>query len=160
MGNSHGGSSTMAAIVDVPANAKSPHRFAAAIALYPSCGRSVGGWVVKRARDAPHVITGYAGVFEPLAPLLILIGEADDWTPAEPCRQLAAVSKQVGHPVELVVYPGAHHAFDSPAPLRYVAKRRNLNAPGGRGATTGGQREAWADAIVRVNEFLKQHLAP
>jgi dienelactone hydrolase len=158
MGGSHGGSSTLAAIADVAANAKHENRFAAAIALYPSCGRSIGGWVVERAKEAEHKIVGYSGVFKPLAPLLILVGEADDWTPAEPCRQLAAASRQAGHPVDIVVYPGAHHSFDSPAPIRFLAERRNVNAPSGRGATTGGQPEAWADAITRVEGFLERHL--
>ena len=158
MGGSHGGSSTMAAIVDVPANAKHDNRFAAAIALYPGCGRSVGDWSVGRAKGAKHKIVEYSGVFKPLAPLLILIGEADDWTPAEPCRRLAAAAQKVGHPVDIVVYPGAHHSFDSPAPVRFVAERNNVNAASGRGATTGGQKEAWADAITRVGGFLDRHL--
>lgn len=155
MGGSHGGSSALVTIADIAARPKQPDRFAAAIALYPSCGISVGGWVVKRAG---HKIAGYSGAFKPLAPLLILIGEADDWTPAEPCRRLAAASRQAGHPVEVVVYPGAHHAFDSPAPVRFVAERRNMNAASGRGATTGGQKEAWADAVTRVEGFLERHL--
>jgi hypothetical protein len=33
-----------------------------------------------------------------------------------------------------------------------------VNAPSGRGATTGGQQEAWADAIKRVDGFLDRHL--
>jgi dienelactone hydrolase len=158
IGGSHGGSSTLATVVDIAANANQAHRFAAAIALYPACGRRVGDWSVERAKGAEHQIVGYSGVFKPLAPLLILIGDADDWTPAEPCRRLAAASKQAGYPVEIVVYPGAHHSFDSPAPVRFVAERRNANAPGGRGATTGGQRAAWTDAVVRVEDFLERHL--
>jgi dienelactone hydrolase len=160
MGGSHGGSSTLAAIVDSPANSRhGAARFAAAIALYPGCGRSIGGWSVERARDARHKITGYSGVFKPLAPLLILTGELDDWTPAEPCRRMAATSRQAGHPVEITVYPGAHHAFDGRAPVRFVAERRNQNSPSGLGATTGGNAEAWADAITRVEGFLGKHLA-
>ena len=157
MGGSHGGSSTLAAIVDDAANRehKGPG-FVAAVALYPGCGRSVGGWQVER--DG-HKIVGYAGVFKPLAPLLILIGALDDWTPAEPCRKLAAAARQAGYPVEIVVYPGAHHAFDSRAPVRYVPERYNSNADGGRGATTGGNNEAWAAAIVRVREFLEKHVS-
>src|SRR5262245_16095699 len=158
MGGSHGGSSTLAAIVDVAANANHEDRFAAAIALYPLCAQRHGDWSVERDKEAGHKIVGYSGVFKPLAPLLILIGAADDWTPAEPCRRLAATSRDAGHPVDIVVYPGAHHSFDSPAPMRFVADRRNMNAPGGRGATTGGQKEAWADAITRVQGFLAQHV--
>ena len=160
MGGSHGGSSTLATIVDAVANSKRKEpRFAAAIALYPGCGRTIGGWSVERAKDARHKITGYSGVFKPLAPLLILTGELDDWTPAAPCRRMAAASLQAGHPVEITVYPGAHHSFDSRAPIRFVAERRNQNSPTGLGATTGGNAQAWADAITRVEEFLGKHLA-
>jgi dienelactone hydrolase len=160
MGGSHGGSSTLATIVDAAANSRrNAPRFAAAIALYPGCGRTIGDWSVERAKDARHKIAGYSGAFKPLAPLLIVTGELDDWTPAEPCRRLAAASRQAGHPVELVVYPGAHHSFDSRAPVRFVAERRNQNSPSGRGATTGGNAEAWADAIIRVEGFLGKHLS-
>ena len=67
-------------------------------------------------------------VFKPIAPLLILIGELDDWTPAEPSRKLAA-----GYPVEIKVYPGAHHSFDSILPVRHVADRINAHSATGRG---------------------------
>jgi dienelactone hydrolase len=157
MGGSHGGSSTLAAIVDAPENAGRKGRFAAAIALYPNCGRSFGGWSVEREPRARP--TAYSGAFKPLAPLLILIGALDDWTPPEPCRQLAQAAQSAGHPVTVKVYPGAHHSFDSLAPVRYVAERININSPTGRGATTGGNAEAWADAILQVERFLAQHVS-
>ncbi len=62
-------------------------------------------------------------------------------------------------PVEIKIYPAAHHSFDSRAPIRYVAERININAPTGRGATTGGNAEAWEDAIGRVERFLSEHMA-
>jgi dienelactone hydrolase len=158
MGGSHGGSSTLATIVADDANAARPQPgFAAAIALYPACGAGYGGWKVERAANERHKIVGYSGAFKPLAPLLILIGGADDWTPAAPCEKLAETARRAGHPVEIVVYPGAHHSFDSRAPVRFLPERLNSNAPGGRGATTGGSDEAWADAIVRVHVFLEKH---
>ncbi len=46
------------------------------------------------------------------APTLVLIGEADDWTPAERCRDMVAHSRPDGAAIALTVYPGAHHAFD------------------------------------------------
>jgi dienelactone hydrolase len=160
MGGSHGGSSTLAAIVDTPRNVRrGPMGFAAAIALYPNCGRSFGSWSVTRSRDAGKLELAYEGAFKPRAPLLILIGELDDWTPAEPCRRLAATAQAAGYPLELKIYPSAHHSFDSNVPIRYVAERINLNAPTRRGATTGGNAEAWRDAIERVDRFLSQHLA-
>lgn len=136
MGGSHGGSTTLATMT-VP-TAKSAG-FAAAVALYPRCDIQTG-------------------VCRPVAPLLILIGEKDDWTPAEPCRRLADAARAAGHPVTLKVYPGAHHSFDSPNRVRYVAARINRNVPGGRGATTGGDPAAWADSIRQVIGFFDQHL--
>jgi dienelactone hydrolase len=158
MGGSHGGSSTLAAIVDTPENAKrTDAAFAAAIALYPACGGSYGAWSVQRGKEPGSPIRGYAGAFKPVAPLLILIGALDDWTPAEPCRKLAEAARSAGYPVEIKVYPGTHHSFDSILPMRYVAERINANSPTGRGATTGGNAEAWADAIDQVARFLDRH---
>ncbi len=99
-----------------------------------------------------------SGVYRPTAPLLILIGEKDDWTPAAPCQALADAARAAGTPVSIKVYPGAHHSFDSPNPTRYVASRINGNAPSGRGATTGGDPQAWADAIREVVAFFGTHL--
>jgi dienelactone hydrolase len=154
MGGSHGGSATLATIADEGKGKGAG--FAAAIALYPACGYTIGGWQVER--DG-HKIAGYAGVFKPLAPLLILIGALDDWTPAEPCRRLAAAAQQAGYPVEIEVYPGAHHSFDSRAPVRFDPARLNGNVEGRRGATTGGNAEAWAAAVTRVQGFLEKHVA-
>ncbi|MBI3506750.1 MAG: dienelactone hydrolase family protein [Proteobacteria bacterium] len=160
MGGSHGGRSTLATIVDSRSNsANREDGFAAAIALYPNCSGPFGDWSVIRDRAAGSPILGYRGTFRPLAPLLILIGELDDWTPAEQCRQLAAKAKAEGHPVELVVYPDAHHSFDSAAPLVFNPRRRNANAPGGLGATTAGNAAAWADAVVQVEKFFARTLA-
>ncbi|MBN8940562.1 MAG: dienelactone hydrolase family protein [Rhizobiales bacterium] len=159
MGGSHGGSTTLATIISTPANmARAEPGFAAAIALYPSCGRRYGAWGVERAREPGSPITGYRGVFTPRAPLLILTGALDDWTPAEPCRQLAERAKAAGLAVDIEIYPGAHHSFDSVSPVRHVEGRVNFNAPGGRGATTGGNREAWAAARKSVAEFLGRNL--
>jgi dienelactone hydrolase len=141
MGGSHGGATTLAALraPDGAAPGGVPG-FAAGVALYPRCA-------VK------------SGVYRPVAPLLILIGDKDDWTPTEHCRTLAEASRRAGHPVAIKVYPGAHHSFDSPNPVRYVATRINPNAPNGRGATTGGDPAAWADSIREVLAFFDRHLA-
>jgi dienelactone hydrolase len=170
MGGSHGGSTTLATIVATEANtarASAPQAasgFAAAIALYPGCRQRLGDWVpkrnpVKEGDDASVKPTySYNGVFKPLAPTLILTGELDDWTPAEPCQRMTDAAKAAGHAVEMKVYPGAHHSFDSIAAVRYVAERINPNAAGGRGATTGGNADAWADARASVVEFLGRSL--
>ena len=156
MGGSHGGWTALAAMF-VPTDTADPlaeskrNGFAAAIALYPSCEPRYGAWSTANT-DSP-ADARYSGVYQPIAPLLILTGEKDDWTPAEPCRQLAERSRAAGHPVEIKIYPGAHHSFDNDRPVRYVAQRRN-----GRGATTGGDPVAWADAKKQVSAFFSLHL--
>jgi len=163
MGGSHGGSTTLAAMF-APVSGRDPladakrDSFAAAVALYPGCGARYGRWSVARAGDKAGPVTGYDGVYQPLAPLLILIGEKDDWTPAEPCRRMADAGRAAGFPIEINVYPGAYHSFDSNNPVRYDARRNNPNAPSGRGATTGGDPAAWADALKRVPAFFALHL--
>ncbi len=152
MGGSHGGSTTLAALAAADGDGDPLARaqrggFAAAVALYPGCRARYGGW----RPDAD-------GAYRPVAPLLILIGDRDDWTPAAPCEALVRSTRDGPHPAEIVVYPGARHSFDSDRPVRYVATRVNMNAPGGRGATTGGDPPAWADSIRRVTEFFDRTL--
>lgn len=162
MGGSHGGWTTLASmntpdgpnprLVDAKRNG-----FAAGVALYPFCDLTYGAWQVTRAKDG-QAPPAYSGAYKPIAPTLILIGELDDWTPAEPCRRLVDASQAAGYPMEITVYPGVHHAFDNNSPSRYEANRTNRNSPTGKGATTGGNPAAWADAKVRVSDFFARHL--
>ena len=85
------------------------------VAFYPGCN-----FYDRRAGWAPS------------APLLIVMGEADDWTPAEPCRRLAA---KFPERIKLVLYPGAYHDFDAPG-------RAGADADG---AGVHGERE-WGGA--------------
>jgi dienelactone hydrolase len=113
--------------------------FRAALAMYPGC-RGFG-------QDQ-----GY----RPRAPLLIQIGAADDWTPAERCRELLAGVPVGSPPVEVVVYPGAQHAFDRPG-SRTVFRAEVWNAGrGSRGATIGGHPEAREAALERGLAFFAQ----
>jgi dienelactone hydrolase len=161
MGGSHGGATTLA--VDVAgggaAIAADPQiGFTAAIAFYPGCGARFGGWSVRRSGGAMGPVTQYFGVYQPLAPLLILVGEKDDWTPAADCQALAEHAQQANYPVTIKVYSGAWHSFDSANPIRYLDNRRNLNKPDGHGATTGGDPAAWADSIAQVQAFFARYL--
>jgi len=164
MGGSHGGTSTLTALVKGgPGQAANPSGgdgFAAGIALYPSCGINLGEWRVTRQSRLRGPVTGFSGVFRPTAPLLILIGERDDWTPAPHCQELAERAASAGEPVSIRVYPGAHHSFDSNRPEVFNPTRININMPDGKGATTGGNQAAWSDSIAAVTAFFARHLAP
>jgi dienelactone hydrolase len=149
MGNSHGGASTLTTLM-APEAVRDPRAgkpgFAAGVALYPDC-------TLRR----PGRLGNTTPAYRALAPVYILIGELDDWTPAEPCRRLA--SGALGeHKVALKVYPGVHHSFDNDRPVNYVATRINPRVAGGRGATTGGDPAAWADSINEVVAFFAKHL--
>ncbi|HEY3099090.1 MAG TPA: dienelactone hydrolase family protein [Methylomirabilota bacterium] len=141
IGHSHGGWTVLAAMdAEVAARARATagarHAFAAAIAFYPEC--AAGAWV-----------RGYRAI----APLLILAGELDDWTPAAPCQRLTDHALADGQPVSIVVYPRAYHSFDSYAPVMRVPE-----ALQGRGATIGGDNAAREDSIKQVEAFLARHL--
>jgi dienelactone hydrolase len=89
-------------------------------------------------------------------PLLVLIGEADVWTPFKPCDEFIAAAKGRGNPVALKSYPGAVHAFDAPGLPRTelpAYRMRDGSIP-----VIGTDRAARADAFPRVLEFLKLHL--
>lgn len=137
IGWSNGGTGTLYAM-----RSTQQHRgFRAAVAFYPGC------------RTLSRSQTPYA----PYAPALILTGEADDWTPAKYCVALTEVAKKQGAPLEIVVYPGAHHAFDRlNLPERYRPDVRNLSKPDRRGATVGSHPEAREKAIARTLEFFAQ----
>jgi dienelactone hydrolase len=47
-------------------------------------------------------------------PIRVFHGEADDWTPIEPCREYVDRLRAAGKNVQLFSYPGAYHAFDVP----------------------------------------------
>jgi dienelactone hydrolase len=120
------------------------HDFRAAIAFYPSCLRTYPG--------GPN--------YRPYAPLLVLIGAKDDWTPAAPCMQWTERVQALGAPMRLKVYPEAHHGFDAPNnPVHVRPEVRNRNKPGGCcGATVGTEPAARADAIREVTQFFASEL--
>ena len=87
-------------------------------------------------------------------PTLILIGESDDWTPAEACRKLVAgqddlgISRQKGDgpAIQLIVYPNAYHGFDLPSlqmPVTYFGHHVEFN------------RAASEQSSDALREFLK-----
>src|ERR1700675_4955351 len=103
--------------------------FRSAVALYPSC---------RRLRET---------AWSARVPTLILIGGADDWTPAALCQQMVARA-------EIVVYPGAYHEFDrANSPIRLRTGLVNTVDPSGR-AHGGTNPAARNDALKRVPQWL------
>lgn len=117
IGFSQGGWLALASVERGMIERTSKEKFRAAIAFYPPCLGIKGSMTV---------------------PTLILTGELDDWTPADECRNLAegrddyGISRQkdLGVPIEIVVYPGAYHGFDVPGlatPVKYLGHHLEFN---------------------------------
>jgi len=111
--------------------------FVKAIAFYPGCRVPLerGNW-------------------HSAIPFLVLIGEADDWTPAAPCRTLVDQAKAAGEPVSIVTYPGAYHDFDHPDQKLHIHRGLAFTASGSGVAHSGTNMPARTDSIARVLEFL------
>jgi dienelactone hydrolase len=126
MGWSHGGTSTLEALrYEAPQQARD-RSFRAGVAFYPYCAQS--------------------RLVNLKAPLLVLIGEEDDWVPVPQCKAQVPGTGENQERI-LKVYPGAQHGFDLPIiPQRYRGHRLEHNA------------EAASDAYERVREFFHTHL--
>jgi len=99
----------------------------AAVAYYPSCS----------AAFDTHIDV----------PLLILIGDKDDWTPADSCRKLQAAGFDQPELVEAVYYPNARHGFDNNVPDRTAFGHR-----------LGYDSTAAPDAEQRTKAFFEKYL--
>jgi dienelactone hydrolase len=104
---------------------KRENPFKAAVAFYPYC---------------------YQSLFRLDSPILILIGEQDDWCPAALCKERIPSGKTL-HEIILKIYPGAYHCFDGEGVNENYRGHRLQYNP-----------SAAADAVVRVKTFLAKHL--
>jgi len=129
LGNSMGGYSALLAVQRGALEKRFDRKFRAAIAYYPSC-------------------RGFSAIMT--APTMILIGDADDWTPAEACRKMIAQPHTDGAKIDLVIYPGAYHGFNFPQ-----------LQPGIRvlGHWLEYDKHAATDAWDKVSTFLATNLA-
>jgi dienelactone hydrolase len=110
--------------------------FRSAVAFYPGC---------RRLRET---------AWSTRIPTLILIGSADDWTPASTCQQMVAGARGRSARAEIIVYPGAHHEFDrADTPLRLRTGLAHTANPSGK-AHGGTNPAARSDALKRVPQWL------
>jgi dienelactone hydrolase len=106
------------------------------VAYYPGC-------------NGPEAMFRY----ESVAPLLIMTGAIDDWTPPAPCRRLVErlQKDQPSQVVRYIEYPDSGHAFDS---LRPPTVRDNVAGTKSGKATVGGNPVARAASAKALTEFL------
>jgi dienelactone hydrolase len=113
--------------------------FKAAVAFYPGCPES------QKARS-----------WNPVTPLLLQVGAADNYTPPKTCVDMIEQARGRGADVEMDLYPGAFHLFDHPNmpahPFRGVVFRN------GSSPMIGTDPAGRAAAIDRVKAFLRARL--
>jgi dienelactone hydrolase len=129
IGFSHGGWAVLKAVLAGLVRRPNEPAFAAAVAYYPGCD----------PRDRPG---------RPLeTDTLILIGDADDWTPAARCAHWRDAVQTNGRVLEMKTYPGARHGFDAPRPPHDYA-----------GHYVGQDPAALADSLIETRRFFDQRL--
>ena len=130
IGHSHGGWTTVRAAQK--SYGLAARGLKAAVAYYPSCQQQFD-------RDVA-------------VPLLILIGDKDDWTLAENCRKLQAAGFTRPELVEAVYYPNAYHSFDS------RSQDRTITVADGKSHRLGYDPAAGPDAEARTKAFFAKYL--
>jgi dienelactone hydrolase len=111
----------------------------AAVAFYPPCTRFNQMWN-----------------YEIAAPLLLMIGALDEWTPPHHCEWLHGKVRRAQKDArfEFILFPGTHHGFDGYGALRI---RSGLPTKTGT-ATLGANPEARDQALRRMFDFLSEAL--
>ncbi|MEN9843617.1 MAG: hypothetical protein RLZZ612_1446 [Pseudomonadota bacterium] len=103
-----------------------------AVAFYPGC--------------ASEAKRGY----QPLAPTLLLLGLADDWTPANACEPLTHLPAVTRH-----AWADAHHGFDGKAAVKHRPEVPNGATPGA-GVHVGGHPQARRESQAVLLQALRE----
>ncbi|BBK31637.1 dienelactone hydrolase [Stella humosa] len=116
-------------------------RFALHVALYASC-------------SLPYHSTATTK-----APIVMLLGGADDYTPAAHCARYAEWFRQRGSAVQVRVFDGAHHGFDAPGAVRRLNNAQTARECGldiELEPTPTGRR--WSDGGTVANTAMGEYL--
>jgi dienelactone hydrolase len=129
MGMSLGGTATLA----LPPEAME-QGVRAAISYYPPCVQPDGKHFFKESN----------------VPLLIFLGELDNWSSTAACVAKSEEIRKSGRIIEWMVYPGAHHGFDNQDYYFAVNDQR--------GRTMQYNQSASDDSWNRFKAFLTKQL--
>ena len=138
LGWSHGGSAVLSATDSTRADVRSVSvRPAVAVAFYPGCS------------------TALKSHYQLSAPLVMMLGEKDDWTPPGPCIALGqAVAAEVN------VYADSYHDFDNPTGQVQLRTDVPNGINPGKGVHAGPNPIARAQAYARLLDVLKIGFSP
>lgn len=78
---------------------------------------------------APDCVGQFRNAATTGRPILYMLAELDDLTPAKPCLEYAERLKKAGNTnVSVKVYPGQHHAWELTGPVIYMKASENYSA--------------------------------
>jgi dienelactone hydrolase len=126
-GYSHGASASWRAVDPMVAFRHGGAAFAGVVAYYPYCSPNMAASV----------------------PTLVLIGDKDDWTPLSATANHAVCDAKKNRPnFEVVIYPGATHAFNVPMGQPFEVHGHHLEY----------DERATKDAEARADAFIAAHM--
>jgi dienelactone hydrolase len=138
LGWSHGGSAVLSATDSTRADVRGIGvRPAVAVAFYPGCSAAL------------------KSSYQHSAPLVMMLGEKDDWTPPGPCIELG---KTVA--AEVNVYADSYHDFDNPVGQVQLRADVPNGVNPGKGVHAGPNPAARVQAYARLLEVLKNAFGP
>lgn len=140
LGWSHGAISALGASTS-PFAAAAKQYFRAVAVYYPACD-------ALAARN-----------YFPAVPTLVIVGLADNWTPAPPCIELARKVAGDGGNLKLIAYPDAYHAFDAPLSRAIEYRVPDRQRPGtDKLVRIEANDTARRQALIELDAFLAAHL--
>ena len=116
------------------------NKFKSAIAMYPDCTAT------------------YNGEFS--SPLLIIVGDSDQWAQAQDCISIENFARQARNQnVHVKVYANTYHGFDNQkfTQATFLPYAKNLGKLSNPGATAKYNRTAHLDAQNQISRFLNNN---
>ncbi|HWK66104.1 MAG TPA: dienelactone hydrolase family protein [Rhizobiaceae bacterium] len=115
-------------------------RFALHLALYSSCSIPYKGEPVSSA------------------PVHLLLGGADDYTPSVHCARYVDWLGSKGADISMTILEGAHHGFDLPTPPRYMRRVQSARGCGIDIMLEPVEARLWSNGQVLQGEQIDSYL--
>ena len=119
------------------------NKFNAAIAMYPDCTAT------------------YNGEFG--SPLLILVGDSDQWARPDDCISIqSSADKTNSSLVKVKVYTNTFHGFDNQKlnQATFLPYAKNLGHLSATGTTAKYNHHSYLDSLMQIETFLSEHATP
>lgn len=93
------------------------------------------------------------------APILILIGEKDNWTPTEYCIEVVDQLLEAQYDTRIIIYPNAYHSFDADYRVRIISEAFKISTCHFKILADGRTIETNSGLSANTEEEIKNTLA-